>query len=144
MKSKEEYLLDFANLKRNHQFQRPAPQKSIYYLSIIDAITCGFITANKFSFIPQLKSKFIDYWNAFVGDEITYKADISQPAFYCDGDPFYRLVTYPDTIKKRWTTEKGFNKIYEYIEIDGALFLYIKSDPSFAARLRVILVSSLI
>ena len=69
MKSKEEYLLDFANLKRNHQFQRPAPQKSIYYLSIIDAITCGFITTNKFSFIPQLKSKFIDYWNAFVGDE---------------------------------------------------------------------------
>lgn len=106
MKNKEDYLLDFANLKRNHQFQRPAPQKNIYYLSIIDAITCGFIISNKFTFIPQLKSKFLDYWNAFVGDEKTYKADISQPAFYCDGAPFYRFVAYPDKIKKRWTTEK--------------------------------------
>lgn len=144
MKNKEDYLLDFANLKRNHQFQRPAPQKSIYYLSIIDAITCGFITSNKFTFIPQLKSKFLDYWNAFVGDEETYKADIYQPAFYCDGDPFYRLVAYPNKIKTRWTTEKGFNKTYECIEIDEALFLYIVSDSSFAARLRVILVSALI
>lgn len=143
MKTKDDYISEFANLKRNHQFGRPAPQKSIYYLAIIDVITCGFISSNHFSFIPQLKSKFFDYWSMFIGDEETYKADISQPAFYCDGDPFYRLVTLPGAVKKRWTTEKAFSATYKCLEIDEELFNYLSSDSSFAARIRVLLVSAL-
>lgn len=143
MKSKDEYLFDFSNLKRNHQFNRPAPHKSIYYLALIDAITCGFLTSNQFTLIPQLKSKFIDYWSCFVGDDDSYKPDIYTPAFYCDTDPFYRLVTHDQVSKKNWSSDKGFSKLYQYIEIDEDLFQYIRSDSSFAAKLRVILVSSL-
>lgn len=143
IKSKEDYIGDFSNLKRNHQYKKPAPQKSIYYLALIDCITTGFIVSHRFPFIPQIKSKFYDYWTLFVGNDETYKADVSQPALYCDSDPFYYLRVRPGEIKKRWHSIKMFDTLYECIEIDEPLFNYIKTDATFAAELRIILVSAL-
>lgn len=144
MRSKESYIVEFASLRRNRQFEKPAPHKIIYLLAIIDSITAGFIRSNRFNFIPQIKSKFLDNWERFVGNEETYKANVFQPAYYCDSDTFYRLILADDQTKKPPTSEKGFNKTFLYIEIDNELFFYIRDDKAFAAELRVALLKNLL
>ena len=143
MRSKESYILEFTSLKRNRQFEKPAPHKIIYLLAIIDSITAGFIQSHRFNFIPQIKSKFLDNWERYVGNEYTYKANVFQPAFYCDSDTFYRLILADDQTKKPATSEKGFNKTFLYIEIDKELFCYIRDDKAFAAEIRVALLKNL-
>lgn len=143
MKSKEYYIDIFSSLNRNHQIKKPAPHKIIYFLAIIDTIAAGFITSYQFKFIPQIISKFLDNWERFVGNEDFYKANVYQPAFYSDSEPFYRLVIKADCEKKTFSSIKGFDKVYEYIEIDEDLFKYIKEDQGFAAQLRVLLISSM-
>lgn len=144
MRSKESYYEEFSSLKRNHQFKKPSPHKIIYYLAIIDAIVAGFIDSHRFLFIPQLHSRFIENWEKYVGNEETYRANIYQPAFYSDSSSFYSLIPLSGKEKKVWCSEKSFSNNYECIEIDPELFSYIKNDKTFAARLRIILVSSLL
>ena len=145
-KTKEEYIDDFSTFKRNHLYAKPAPHKVIYYLAIIDAITCGFIESNRFNFCPQLESKFLDNWERYIGNQTAYKANVFVPAFYSKTAPFYRLVDNESMPEKTTpcSSVKYFNKQYKFIEIDDDLFSYIKTDKSFSARLRVVLISSLV
>ena len=143
MRSKLSYIAEFASLRRNRQFEKPAPHKIIYLLAIIDSITAGFIRSNRFNFIPQIKSKFLDNWERFVGNENTYKANVFQPAYYCDSDTFYRLILADDKIKNQPHSEKGFNSTFQYIEIDNELFYYIRDDKAFTDELRVSLLKNL-
>ena len=78
-----------------------------------------------------------------MGNEDFYKANVFQPAFYCDSESFYSLITHPNCEKKPFSSIKGFDKVYMNIEIDEDLFNLIKKDHGFAAQLRVLLVSSL-
>ena len=81
-----------------------------------------------------------------IGNQTAYKANVFVPAFYSKTAPFYRLVDNESMPEKTTpcSSVKSFNKQYKFIEIDDDLFSYIKTDKSFSARLRVVLISSLV
>ena len=144
MRNKDDYFDIFSSQKHNHQFGKMAPHKAIFFLALIDCIASGFIDSHKFQLIPQLRSKFLDNWERYVGNDESYKPNMFQPLYYSVSAPFYSLNLKDGKTKKVCSSEKIFNETYDSIEIEEELYFYLKEDKSFAARLRIILISSLL
>lgn len=141
--NQKQYIQYFWKITQERKDNNLTVNKVIYLLTLIDAISRGFLPTNKFLFLPIFDTLFNENWNKYIGSEEIFEPNINKAAYQCDEYDFYQLHTMIGNEKRAWKTREGFSDIYQYIEFDEDLYFHINNDSKFTASLRLILISAL-
>lgn len=117
----DNYLNIIRNLKCNVRSGYKAPHKAVYLISIIDLISEGIITQNRFLIEENLVKCFENNWKKYVGRSPYFSCNIWNPIYYMEQN----IVVHRPKIEFNKTVPSSIrkcNEVFEFHEIPMSLW----------------------
>lgn len=127
------YLNCFEHLNCDKRGRYIAPHKAVMLLAVIEGVRTGFITNGFVPFSFRMRYLFSQTWRRYVGVHPHYNCDFAKPFYHLSGEPFWHLITRPDTLSlapPQTSSERRLYETYYGAMIPEDLCDYMAAAPS--------------